>query len=273
MTNISMPNETVLFDNEDGIATVTLNRPESLNSMNDALMQDISSAMKMVEEDESVRVLVITGAGRGFCSGADLNEAAIVDEGSNGAEVDGEISMEEFFNPALASIKNCPVPTIARVNGVAAGGGLGIALACDLTIAVKSTFFVATFGPRLGIVPDMGSTWSLPMRAGRARAMGMAMLGERIDATQAEEWGLIWKAVDDAQLDIEVANAAAILRNSSPAAMKRIRTSIDNSSLHTFVEQLSIELDHQSVLIPKNMAEGAQAFLEKREPVFNSDRN
>ena len=156
---------------------------------------------------------------------------------------------------------------------MAAGGGLGIARACDLTFAVKSTFFVATFGPRLGIVPDMGSTWSLPLRAGRARAMGMAMLGERIDATQAEEWGLIWKAVDDAQLDIEVANATAILRNSSPAAMKRIRTSIDNSSLHTFVEQLSIELDHQSVLIPKNMAEGAQAFLEKREPVFNSDRN
>ena len=240
-----MPNETVLFDNKDGVATVTLNRPESLNSMNDALMQDISSAMNIVEEDESIRVLVVTGAGRGFCSGADLNEAALVDEGSTGAEVAGEISMQEFFNPALASIKNCSVPTIARVNGVAAGGGLGIALACDLTIAVKSTFFVATFGPRLGIVPDMGSTWSLPMRAGRARAMGMAMLGERIDAAQAEEWGLIWKAVDDDQLDIEVAKATAILRNSSPVAMQRIRTSIDNSSLHTFVEQLYVTKNYR----------------------------
>ena len=166
--------------------------------MNDELMQDINSALTVVQEDETVRVAVITGSGRGFCSGADLNNAA--DQSEDSDPEDPTESMGDFFNPALAALHNCPVPTVARVNGVAAGGGLGLALACDITIAAESAFFVATFGPRLGIVPDLGSTWSLPRRAGRSRALGMAMLGDRITAVQAADWGLIWKCVADDQL-------------------------------------------------------------------------
>ena len=265
-----MPNGVVQFSVEDRVGTITLDRPESLNSMNDDLMQDISSALALVEEDENVRVLVLTGAGRGFCSGADLNNAANQTEDLDPVDPTG--SMGDFFNPALASLHNCSVPTVARVNGVAAGGGLGLALACDVTIAVRSTFFVATFGPRLGIVPDLGSTWSLPRRAGRSRAMGMAMLGDRISAEQAAEWGLIWKCVDDDQLDTEVGAATETLKRTSPDAMVRIRQSIDGASTAGFVDQLGVEMEHQAILIPRNMREGARAFLEKRDPEFDGRR-
>ena len=266
----NMPNGVVHYNQDDGVATITLNRPESLNSMSDELMQDLSSALGTVQEDETVRVAVITGEGRGFCSGADLNNAAEQPEQADPNEATE--SMGDFFNPALAALHNCPVPTVAKVNGVAAGGGMGLALACDVTIAVRSSFFVATFGPRLGIVPDLGSTWSLPRRAGRSRAMGMAMLGDRISAEQAADWGLIWKCVDDDQLDAEVAAATDILKRTSPDAMVRIRQSIDGASTSSFVDQLAVEMEHQSVLIPRNMAEGAQAFLEKRDPQFDGRR-
>ena len=266
-----MPNGVVQYSQNDGVATITLDRPESLNSMNDELMQDIISALTVVQEDETVRVAVITVSGRGFCSGADLNNAA--DQSEDSDPEDPTESMGDFFNPALAALHNCPVPTVARVNGVAAGGGLGLALACDITIAAESAFFVATFGPRLGIVPDLGSTWSLPRRAGRSRALGMAMLGDRITAVQAADWGLIWKCVADDQLDGEVAAATDILKRTSPDAMVRIRQSIDGASTTGFVDQLAVEMEHQSVLIPRNMAAAAQAFLEKRDPEFDGQRN
>jgi 2-(1,2-epoxy-1,2-dihydrophenyl)acetyl-CoA isomerase len=157
---------------------------------------------------------------------------------------------------------------VARINGVAAGGGLGLALSCDIAVAASSAFFVATFGPRLGIVPDLGSTWSLPHKIGVARARSMAMLGERITAEQAKEWGMIYSAVPDEELDAEVARVTGILKSTSSEAMKRIRTSIDTASTRSFSEQLEVERDHQAVLIPMNMIEGAAAFLEKREPKF-----
>lgn len=263
-----MPNGVVQYSENQGVATITLDRPESLNSMNNELMQDISSALAVVQGDETVRVVVITGSGRGFCSGADLNSAS-----EDFGPTDPTASMGDFFNPALAELHNCPVPTVARVNGVAAGGGLGLALACDITIAAESAFFVATFGPRLGIVPDLGSTWSLPRRAGRSRALGMAMLGDRITAAEAAEWGMIWKCVGDAQLDDEVARATDILKRTSPETMVRIRQSIDGASSTGFVDQLAVEMEHQAVLIPKNMAAAAQAFLEKRDPEFDGQRN
>lgn len=263
-----MPHGTVRFAVADGVATVLLDRPETLNSMNDDLMLDITAAMRRIESDDRVRVAVLTGAGRGFCAGADLNGFG---DDPTTAHEDAEASsdsMAEVFNPAMRAVKNCRVPTIARVNGPAAGGGLGLALACDIAIAGASAFFVATFGPRLGIVPDLGSTWTLPARLGGARAMGMAMLGDRIPANQAAEWGLIWKAVDDEQLDTAVAEAADVLKRTSPEAMRRIRESIDSASSRSFSEQLDVEHEHQRVLIPMNMAEGAAAFIDKREPRF-----
>ena len=158
--------ETVLYAVADGVATITLNRPDTLNAMNNALMGGISECIERVREDDSVRVVVLTGAGRGFCAGADL--AAMADTPPQAASSQGD----DTFNDAIRAIDTCPVPTIARINGAAAGGGFGLALSCDITVAAQSAFFVATFGPRLGIVPDMGVTWNLPMRVGRARSLG-----------------------------------------------------------------------------------------------------
>lgn len=263
----AMPNATVQYDVDNRVATILLDRPESLNSMNNDFMDDISSAIERANGDADVGVVVITGAGRGFCSGADLSSVGPADPDDDGsAAVSG---MDDHFNLTMRNLKTCRVPTIARVNGAAAGGGLGLALACDITIAGRSAFFVATFGPRLGIVPDLGSTWSLPARVGHARALGMAMLGDRVSADQAAEWGLIWSAVDDEDLDAAVAEATAVLRNTSGAAMQRIREAIDTAPNRTFSDQLDVERDHQAVLIPQNMAEGAAAFLEKREPDFS----
>lgn len=261
-----MPNGSVQYGVTDGVATVLLDRPDTLNSMNDGFMDDLRNAVERAGDDPDVGVVVITGAGSGFCSGADLS--AVDPDQADAAET--VAGMNDFFNPAMRAIKACRVPTVARVNGAAAGGGLGLALACDVAIAARSAFFVATFGPRLGIVPDLGTTWSLPMRVGHARAMGMAMLGDRIPAEVAAEWGLIWKCVDDDELDAAVASATEVLKRTSGEAMQRIRSSIDTAPLRTFGDQLDLERDHQEVLIPLNMGEGASAFMAKREPNFKT---
>ena len=269
-TMMEMPNGTVDLEVANGVATITLNRPESLNSMNNHLMDDIRTAIETAEADESVGVVVLTGNGRGFCSGADLNTVGgpDADHGDDSGSASVTDGMDDHFNPTMRAIKNCAVPTVARINGVAAGGGLGLALACDIAVAADSAFFVATFGPKLGIVPDLGSTWSLPQKAGVARARAMAMLGERITAKQAQDWGLIYSVVADDELDAEVDRVTAILRPTSGEAMQRIRSSLESASQRSFSDQLDVERDHQAVLIPMNMIEGAAAFLEKREPRF-----
>ena len=267
------PDETaaVLYDNEDGVATITLNRPETLNSMNDPLMNGLRDALQKVVDDESVRVVVLTGAGRGFCSGADLSpsgeEDPAVDPGDAAAA-----GMDDVFHPPIRLLSAMPVPVIAKVNGVAAGGGLGLALGCDIAVAARSARFVCTFGPRLGIVPDLGTTFHLPHLLGAARARGVAMLGDPISADQAVEWGLIWAAVEDDALDDTVAVIAAQLARSSPDAMARIRSSLAQAEVNTLDAQLDVERDHQRVLIPRNMTEGAEAFMAKREPKFDGRR-
>lgn len=264
-----MPHGTVRCEIADNIATVILDRPESLNSMNNELMSDIRSGVQLAEKE--ARVLVLTGAGRGFCSGADLSgvDQPDADTDQDAAAESVTSGMDDFFHPAILALKEASIPTIARINGVAAGGGLGLSMCCDISIATRSAFFVATFGPRLGIVPDLGTTWSLPQRAGRARALGIAMLGGRFSPDEAVEWGLIWKAVDDDDLDQEVAETAALLARCSPEAMIRIRSAIESAGERSFAGQLDVERDHQRVLIPLNMGEGAAAFLEKREPNFD----
>ena len=202
----------VLYDVRAGVATVTLNRPQSLNSMNDALMLGLDDALQRVEADDGVRVVVLTGAGRGFCSGADLS-AVGDDQGrpdDPAAAGDAAVAgMDDVFHPPIGRLAQLPVPSIARINGVAAGGGLGLALGCDIAVAARSARFVCTFGPRLGIVPDLGTTFHLPHRVGKARARGIAMLGDPISAEQAAAWGLIWSVVDDDALDGTVARAGA----------------------------------------------------------------
>jgi len=270
---------TVRYENMDGRATITLDRPETLNSMNHELMTDLRHALERVQEDESVRVVVLTGAGRGFCSGADLSTVGDGTDSALVAEVDapapdgGEGTDEDdAFLPAMRALATCPVPTIGRINGVAAGGGFGLAMACDISIAARSAFFVATFGPRLGIVPDLGTTWHLPLLVGPARARGISMLGGRIPAEQAAQWGLIWDVVDDSALDTTVDEVADQFKRSSPDAMTRIRSSIADAERNSLDQQLDLEFEHQRHLIPRNMVEGAAAFLERREPVFDSAR-
>ena len=265
------PHHTVGLAVVDGVATLTLDRPDQLNAMTVELMEDISSAIAEVEADDEARVLVVTGAGRGFCAGADLSAANLVRRGDGTG--DPTAAMDSAFHPAIRSLHTCSVPTISRINGVAAGGGLGLAMTCDVSIAARSAFFVATFGPRLGIVPDLGTTWHLPNRAGRARALGIAMLGDRFSAEEAAAWGIIYSVVDDAQLDAEVARAADVLRRSSGEAMVRIRDAIDGAAERTLSEQLEVERDHQRILIPMNMAEGAAAFRGKRDPDFGDPQN
>jgi 2-(1,2-epoxy-1,2-dihydrophenyl)acetyl-CoA isomerase len=263
-----MPNGTVRFEVGDGIATATLDRPDSLNAMTDDLMDDVVSAVVAAEADLSVGVLILTGSGRAFCAGADLKEADIPgpdDGGSGGGDLP---SMDAHFHPAIRALYECRVPTVSRINGVTAGGGLGLALACDISIAARSAFFVATFGPLLGIVPDLGTTWQLSTRLGRARALGLAMLGDRLSAADAADWGLIYAVVDDDALDAETARVANVLKRSSSEAMTRIRSAIDVAPHHGLSEQLEVEGEHQRILIPMNMKEAAAAFLEKRPPEF-----
>lgn len=258
--------KSVLYEVTDGVATITLNRPARFNAMNDQLMGELGLAFGQVVDDESVRVAILTGAGRGFCAGADLNSVADPDDQSINSSDDGT------FLKAMRAIADCPVPTIGRINGAAAGGGFGLSMACDISIAARSAFFVATFGPRLGIVPDMGTTWHLPARVGAARARGIAMLGGRITAEQAAEWGLIWDVVNDDQLDAAVADIADLFKRTSPDAMTRIRSSIADAERNTLSDQLDLEMAHQAVLIPANMVEGAEAFIAKREPTFSPRR-
>ncbi|MGF1598887.1 MAG: enoyl-CoA hydratase-related protein [Acidimicrobiales bacterium] len=265
----------VLYDDRDGVATITLNRPESLNSMNDALMLGLDAALRRVEADQGVRVLVLTGAGRGFCSGADLSSVGNDEGGPDDPVAAGDAAaagMDDVFHPPIRRLAELPVPSIARINGVAAGGGLGLALGCDIAVAARSARFVCTFGPRLGIVPDLGTTFHLPHRVGKARARGIAMLGDPISAEQAVDWGLIWSVVDDDALDATVADLAARLARSSPDAMARIRQSFERAETNSLSEQLDLERDHQRVLIPRNMGEGGAAFREKREPRFDETR-
>lgn len=257
----------VEYHTADGIATIRLNRPDSLNAMNNDVMSGLSDAFAAVEADRSARVVVLTGAGRGFCAGADL--AAVHNSAAGAADVE---TMEAMFNPTMCAIAACPVPTVARVNGVAAGGGFGLAMSCDISIAASSAFFVSTFGPRLGLVPDLGTSYHLPLRAGAARARGIAMLGCRVTAAQAVEWGLIWQEVDDDQLDAAVDEVTATLKRSSPNTMTRIRSALSQAPHNTLAEQLDLELHHQRELIPLNLAEGAAAFIDKREPNFVSTR-
>jgi 2-(1,2-epoxy-1,2-dihydrophenyl)acetyl-CoA isomerase len=258
---------TVLLTQEDGVATITLNRPEAMNAMTNELMRGISQALEVVRGNEAIRVVILTGNGRGFCAGADLVQAAepkkpVTDESKQGDD----------FNAAMRALMDCPVPTIARINGPAAGGGFGLALACDITVAAHSAFFVATFGPNLGIVPDMGATWSIPLRVGRARALGITLLGDRVRAEQALQWGMIWDAVEDSALDTRVAEIAAVLKRSSPSAVTRTRQTIDAAIHNTFSDQLDLEMTHQAVLIPKNMQAGAKAFLAKTTADFSGER-
>jgi 2-(1,2-epoxy-1,2-dihydrophenyl)acetyl-CoA isomerase len=253
----------ILFDLTGGIARLTFNRPERLNSFNVGMHEEVRDAIECTRNDTTSRVLIVTGAGRGFCAGQDLSDRAVAPGG-----VDLGDSIERHYKPLVLSLRGLPMPVIAAVNGVAAGAGANIALACDLVIAARSATFVQAFA-RLGLIPDSGGTWSLPRLVGTARAMGLALLGEKLSAEQAAQWGLIWRCVDDAELAPTVDSLAQQLAVAPTRGFARTKDSIYTAGGRTLEEQLDLERDYQRELgYSADYAEGVAAFLEKRTPRF-----
>ena len=258
-----MTDPRVLLEKQDGVATVTLNAPEHLNALSIPLLQELCAVLDDCTQDPDLRVLVLTGAGRGFCAGADLSDLPPPIEAGSGNVID------HFFNPPIKKLLDLPIPTIAAVNGVAAGGGYGLALACDLVIAAESAKFALVFTPQLGIIPDMGASWQAPRRLGRARAMAAAFFGERMPAAEAVAAGLIWKCVPDERLLDEVAAVADELRRGPKRAYPAVRKAFDLASQQTLHEQLDMEARMQpELLASEDFREGVRAFREKRKPEF-----
>ena len=256
---------TIEFAINEGVATLTLNRPKSLNSFTIEMHGEIREVMQQVIDDAGIRCLVITGAGRGFCAGQDLGDRAETDDGD---VPDVGASVEKNYNPLIRSIMNLPKPVICAVNGVAAGAGASIALACDIVLAARSASFIQIFC-KIGLIPDSGGTWNLPRAVGLARARGLAMLGDRLDAETAEKWGLIWKCVDDDKLQEEAQEMAAYFTVQPTLALGRIKKLLLESSSNTLSEQLELERQAiQDLRQSEDFREGVHAFLEKRPPVF-----
>lgn len=257
----------ILQSLESGVLTITLNRPEALNSLNRALMEQFREVLATASADEAVRALIITGAGRGFCAGADLIEQPATPPVSRGQGIsDG---MTSHFNPMARDLAAFPKPTVAAVNGVAAGGGVGLALACDIVIAAKSATFIQVFAPQLGLVPDMGCSWHLPRLVGAARARGLALLGDRLTAEDAAEWGLIWQAVDDSALRQHAGEIAARLAAGPRLGLVRTREILAEAFDNDLAAQLDLERRTQFELGNSNdFAEGVRAFTQKRPPNF-----
>lgn len=260
-----MSYETILYEVEGAVARVTLNRPERLNSLNAAMHAELRDALGRVAAGPA-RVLVLTGAGRGFSAGQDLGERQAA---GLGARPDLGESIERNYKPLVLALAALPVPSIAAVNGVAAGAGASLALACDLVVAARSATFIQAFA-RLGLVPDSGATWFLPRLVGSARALGLAMLGEHLPAERAEAWGLIWRCVDDAELPGTVARLAAELAVAATRGLVRTREAMRGAAARTLAEQLDVERDLQRELgHTADYAEGVAAFAEKRAPRFS----
>jgi 2-(1,2-epoxy-1,2-dihydrophenyl)acetyl-CoA isomerase len=264
-----MAYENILIETADGVATLTLNRPSALNSLNKGLIDDIRNALRALAKDDGVKALIVTGAGRGFCAGADLANAGFQDSVQRSVGEGISHSMEIGFNPLVRDLSGFPKPVVAAVNGVAAGGGVGLALCADIVLAAKSSYFVQVFGPRLGLVPDMGCTWFFPHLLGRARSRALAMLGDRLPADKAAEWGLIWAAVDDAKLMDEARALAQRLAKGPTIAFGKIKLVLDAASENTLDQQLELERRLQLGLgDTEDFREGVTSFLTKREPQF-----
>lgn len=253
--------ETILLEVREGIARITLNRPDRLNSFTAAMHGELRETLANLG---SARVVVLTGAGRGFCAGQDLNDRAV----APGETVDLGETVEASWNPLIRTITSLPQPVIARVNGVAAGAGANIALACDLVIAAKSARFIQSFSA-IGLIPDSGGTWTLPRLVGQARALGLALTGEPLPADKAADWGLIWKAVDDEALDAEVDALATKLAALPPLGLAAIKEMMRSSWRYSLDEELDRQRDAMRRLgFTDDYREGVAAFLEKRKPIF-----
>jgi len=244
---------------------ITLNRPDKLNAFTEAMHGELAHAFDRIELDRAIRAVVLTGAGRGFCAGQDLGDR-VMGEGDDPVDL-GE-TLDRLYNPLIRRLQKLERPVIAAVNGVAAGAGANLALACDLVLAARSAKFIQAFC-RLGLVPDAGGTFFLPRLVGSGRAMGLAMLGEPLPAEQAEEWGLIWRAVDDDRLMEEAGALALHLATQPTRGLGLIKRAIHAAAHHSLDQQLDLERDLQrDAGHTEDYREGVAAFMEKRPPAF-----
>jgi 2-(1,2-epoxy-1,2-dihydrophenyl)acetyl-CoA isomerase len=258
--------ETVIYEVRDGIARLTLNRPDKFNSFNEQLHEDVRGALALLRADPSVRVLVLTGAGRAFCAGQDL-----ADRKTAPGEAPPNLgdTVERNYKPLILALQNLPVPVLCAVNGVAAGAGASVALACDIVVATRSASFLQAF-TKVGVIPDSGGTWFLPQRVGMARALGLALLADKLPAEKAAEWGLIWACVDDAEFAATVDKLAAQLAGSATRALLRTRQAMRAGVNNTLEQQLDLECGFMRELgASDDYREGVAAFSEKRPPKFS----
>jgi len=263
-----MAGETVLVTKADGIMRLTLNRPDKLNALNKALYEEMMTALADAASDDACRVVVLTGSGRAFCAGQDLSGEVY---SASGPQPDVGLVVERY-NGMIERMRQLPKPIIGAVNGIAAGGGASLAFACDIVYAKKSATFLQAFA-RIGLVPDCGGTYFLPRIAGEARARAMALLAEPIKAEQAEAWGMIWKAVDDAAFEAEVNTAAARLATAATYGLGLTKSALLASMDNDLATQLRMERDLQRrAAAAPDYAEGVGAFLAKRPAKFTGKK-
>ncbi len=258
-----MTESSILLRRDGAIARLTLNRPDRLNALTLAMLGELSAALSDLDGDETVRAVILTGTGRGFCAGQDLTDHEAVDDTRAIRSV-----VERHYNPVIRQIRALPQPVIAAVNGIAAGAGCSLALACDIAIAPESAKFSNAF-VNIGLIPDGGGSYFLPRLVGQARALGLSLLGEAIDAKTAADWGLIWRAVPDSEFAGAIDALAKRLAEMPTAAIGLIKHAINVSGHHSLEQQLAVEAELQAQAAEtEDYQEGRAAFLEKRKPRF-----
>ena len=260
------PTSTVLYEERGAVALVTLNRPAALNSFDRQMHHDLWSALDQAEANPAIRAMVLTGAGRGFCAGADLSSFDFTPGPDMIARADPGPIIDQAFNPTTRRIQSLRMPIIAAVNGVAAGAGASVAMACDIAIAAPGASFIQAFS-KIGLIPDAGSSWLLVERLGLARAMALSMTGDKLPAQQAKDWGVIWEVADDAvAAALAMAERLAVMPT---RALVATRALLQGATTRSLSEQLDLERDTQSAMgRTHDYFEGVQAFLEKRPAKF-----
>lgn len=261
-----MSEQSILYALADGVATITLNRPDRLNSFNPEMHLALRAALERAGAE--ARAVLLTGAGRGFCAGQDLSDRSVA---ADEAPPDIGASIDLYYKPLILQIKRLPMPVVCAVNGVAAGAGVSIALACDMVFAAKSAAFIQAFS-KIGLIPDSGGTWFLPRLIGDARAMALALTGDKLPAETAADWGLIWKCLPDEEL-LATASAVAKQFAAGPTrAYARIKQSVQAAATNTLEAQLDVERDFMAELgRSRDYREGVAAFMEKRAPNFTGE--
>ena len=256
----------ITLHKDNAVATITLNRPDKLNSFNTDMHEELRDALDDIATDEMTRALLITGAGRGFCAGQDLSDRAVTSDSDEAPDLSQ--SVEKYYNPLIRRITNLPMPVICAMNGVAAGAGASLVMACDIVIAARSASFILSFA-KVGLIPDSGSSWHFSRAIGLPRAKALAMLGNKLPAEQAEQWGLIYQVVDNEKLMEESIKLVEYLAKQPTEALANIKQLIHSSFDYSIEEQLERERSAMQHLGKSHdYKEGVAAFLEKRQPSF-----